>query len=35
MVADIERVLDADPQTAGLDEFGLPQITDVYVYRAR
>lgn len=34
MVADVEQVLDTDPATAGRDEFDLPQITDVYVYRA-
>ncbi|UJP11183.1 methyltransferase domain-containing protein [Microbacterium sp. KUDC0406] len=34
MVAEVERILDADPDTAGRDEFDLPQITDVYVYRA-
>lgn len=34
MVADVESILDADPGTAGLDEFALPQVTDVYVYRA-
>jgi SAM-dependent methyltransferase len=34
MVADVERILDTDPATAGRAEFDLPQITDVYVYRA-
>lgn len=34
MLAEIEGILDADPATAGQDEFDLPQITDVYVYRA-
>jgi SAM-dependent methyltransferase len=34
MVAEVEHVLDTDPATAGRDEFDLPQITDVYVYRA-
>lgn len=34
MVAAIERILDEDPETAGRDAFDLPQITDVYVYRA-
>jgi len=34
MVAEVERVLDADPATAGRGTFDLPQITDVYVYRA-
>ncbi len=33
MVADVERILDTDPATAGSDEFDLPQITDVYVYQ--
>lgn len=35
MVAEVERILDTDAGTAGRDEFDLPQITDVYVYRAR
>jgi len=34
MVAEVERILDTDAETAGLEEFDLPQITDVYVYRA-
>jgi len=34
MVAEVESILDADPETSGRDEFDLPQITDVYVYRA-
>jgi SAM-dependent methyltransferase len=34
MVAELESILDTDPETAGRDEFELPQITDVYVYRA-
>lgn len=34
MVADVERILDAHPATAGADELDLPQITDVYIYRA-
>jgi len=34
MVSAIERILDQDPQTAGRDEFELPQVTDVYVYQA-
>ncbi|MFD5214731.1 class I SAM-dependent methyltransferase [Microbacterium sp. NPDC058345] len=34
MVGKIEDILDADPETAGREEFELPQVTDVYVYRA-
>lgn len=34
MVGELHRILDADPATRGQDEFDLPQITDVYVYRA-
>lgn len=34
MVSAIEQILDQDPETAGRDEFELPQVTDVYVYRA-
>lgn len=34
MVAEVESILDADPETSGREEFDLPQITDVYVYRA-
>ena len=34
MVARVERILDEDPETAGRDAFELPQVTDVYVYRA-
>lgn len=33
MVAELERILDDDPETTGRDEFDLPQLTDVYVYR--
>lgn len=35
MIAEIEHILDTDPATSGQQEFDLPQITDVYVYRAR
>ena len=34
MVRELEAILDADPATAGRDVLDLPQITDVYVYRA-
>lgn len=34
MVGEVERILDTDPATAGRDELDLPQITDLYVYRA-
>lgn len=34
MVERVEEILDTDPQTAERDAFDLPQITDVYVYRA-
>lgn len=34
MVAEVEHILDTEPETSGRDEFELPQITDVYVYRA-
>ncbi|GAA5154338.1 class I SAM-dependent methyltransferase [Microbacterium pseudoresistens] len=34
MVAEVERILDEDHETAGQAEFDLPQLTDVYVYRA-
>jgi hypothetical protein len=34
MVAEVESILDADPETTGLSEYELPQITDVYVYCA-
>lgn len=34
MIAEVESILDADPETAGRNSFDLPQITDVYVYRA-
>lgn len=34
MIAEVEAILDSDPETAGRDQFELPQITDVYVYRA-
>ncbi|SJN18031.1 Methyltransferase [Microbacterium esteraromaticum] len=34
MVAEVEHILDTDAATAGRDEFDLPQITDVFVYRA-
>lgn len=33
MTADIERILDEDPETAGRAAFELPLVTDVYVYR--
>lgn len=33
MVAELERILDTDPETAGRDEFELPIVTDVFVYR--
>lgn len=33
MLAAIEDVLDADPATRGLEEFDLPIVTDVFVYR--
>lgn len=33
MSAQIEAVLDADPQTRGRAEFDLPVVTDVYLYR--
>lgn len=34
MVAELNGILDADPATAGRDSFTLPQITEVFVYRA-
>lgn len=34
MVAEVELILDTDADTAGRDVLDLPQITDVYVYRA-
>lgn len=34
MLAALEQVLDTDPATAGHDSFMLPQITEVFVYRA-
>ncbi len=34
MVAELESILDADPATAGRDEFVLPMITEVFVYNA-
>ncbi|MFJ4164394.1 class I SAM-dependent methyltransferase [Microbacterium sp. NPDC089698] len=34
MLSAVERILDRDPETAGREEFELPQVTDVYVYRA-
>lgn len=34
MVARLDSILDADPATAGRDEFTLPMITEVFVYRA-
>ncbi|HWK78703.1 class I SAM-dependent methyltransferase [Microbacterium sp.] len=34
MVTELDRILDADPETAGRDEFVLPIVTDVFVYRA-
>lgn len=33
MIAAIEAVLDAEPETRGRDEFDLPIVTDVFVYR--
>lgn len=33
MVAEIERILDQDPDAAGRAEYDLPQVTDVYIYR--
>lgn len=33
-IAQIEAILDADPQTAGQTRFELPVITDIFVYRA-
>jgi SAM-dependent methyltransferase len=34
MVAQLEAILDADPQTAGHERFDLPMLTDVFVYTA-
>ncbi|MCS3842718.1 class I SAM-dependent methyltransferase [Microbacterium sp. AK031] len=34
MVAELEAILDADPQTAGQSQFELPMLTDVFVYTA-
>lgn len=34
MTAQIEVILDTDPQTCGRTEFELPMLTDVFVYRA-
>lgn len=34
MVAELNRILDADPETAGLKLFTLPMVTEVFVYRA-
>ena len=34
MVREVESILDEDPETAGRDELDLPQVTDVYIYRA-
>lgn len=34
MVAQLEAILDADPQTAGTSQFELPMRTDVFVYTA-
>jgi ubiquinone/menaquinone biosynthesis C-methylase UbiE len=34
MVAELDRILDADPQTADRDEFTLPMVTEVFVYRS-
>lgn len=34
MVARLEAILDADPQTAGRTRFELPMLTDVFVYTA-
>ena len=33
-IAQLDSILDADPATAGLEEFTLPMITEVFVYRA-
>lgn len=33
MIAGIEQVLDTSRETRGLEEFTLPQVTDVFVYR--
>lgn len=34
MTAEIEHILDTDPATAGREEFDLPLVTDVFMYRA-
>ncbi|MGM7696655.1 class I SAM-dependent methyltransferase [Microbacterium sp. A84] len=34
MLRAVEQVLDRDPETAGKEDFELPQITEVFVYRA-
>ncbi len=34
MVAELEAILDADPQTADQSQFELPMLTDVFVYTA-
>lgn len=34
MLAELGRILDADPETAGHEEFVLPMMTEVFVYRA-
>jgi SAM-dependent methyltransferase len=33
MLAELERVLDDDPQTRGRERFDLPQLTEIFVYR--
>ncbi|MGL3151873.1 class I SAM-dependent methyltransferase [Microbacterium sp. A82] len=34
MLAQLEAILDADPQTRGREQFDLPMLTDVFVYRS-
>lgn len=34
MTAEIKRILDTDPATAGREEFEVPHVTEVFVYRA-
>ncbi|WP_175988248.1 class I SAM-dependent methyltransferase [Microbacterium tenebrionis] len=34
MVGELERILDADPETVNRDEFVLPMVTEVFIYRA-
>lgn len=34
MIAEVEAILDADPETAGQSQFALPMRTSVFVYRA-